>query len=100
MKINILEIIEKYNLSIRKIPNVVCEINDIRHLRPGDEIIETARGIKRCKRYKVPKNSGKYMVKEVNNNDSTVMWNSNIDNLADTLEESIKLFLAKKENNT
>jgi len=37
--------------------------------------------------------SGKFMVKQVNHNNTMVKWNIKTDNTADTLEESIKLFL-------
>lgn len=95
---DIYKIIEKYNLAIRRIPDKVCDIYSIQHLQEGDEIIELTNGVKRCKRYYAPKNAGKYMVKSINNNMSTVTWNPNSDNLSDTLDGSINLFLAKIED--
>ena len=114
---DIITIIEKYNLSTRRIPNILTETYEIRHYKEGDEIVTLTvdkvapelkasfaknfpEGRKFCRRYKVPKNAGKYMVKPVDNNMSTVQWNVKTDNLADTLEESILLFLSKIENNT
>lgn len=111
---NIVEIIEKYNLSIRRIPDILTETNDIRHYREGDEIViltvdkvapkfkksfaeRFPEGRKFCRRYKVPENAGKYMVKRVDNNFSAVSWDARKDNLADTLEGSIELFLAKEK---
>lgn len=90
------EIIEKYNLSIRYIPKESRETHEIRHFKEGDEIIEQY-GRKFCTRVKINKNGGKYMVKEVNDTSSMVQWNTDKNNLADTLEESIQLFLKKKE---
>ena len=92
---NIQWVIEQYNLSIRRIPNKVCEIHDIRHYQAGDEIIEN-NGRKFCRRYKIPKNAGKYMCKQVNDIGSIVRWNLKTDNLSDTLQESINLFLEKQ----
>ena len=40
--------------------------------------------------------SGKFMVKQVNHNTTMVKWNIKTDNCADSLEESIKLFLRSK----
>lgn len=96
---DIVAMIEKYNLSVRRIPNIVSETLDIRHFKDGDEILVSPNGRKFCRRYKVPANAGKYMVKPVDNNMSTVQWNVKTDNLANTLEESILLFLSKIENN-
>ena len=113
--INILEIIEKYNLSILRVPDKVTETYDIRHYKDGDEIITMTidkvapefknsfvknfpDGRQFCRRYSVPKNAGKYMVKSVNDTGSIVKWNANTDNLADTLENSIKLFLSKNSS--
>jgi hypothetical protein len=92
----ITEIIEKYNLSIRYIPKESRETNELRHFKEGDEIVKMY-GREFCTRVKKNENGGKYMVKEVNNNFSGVQWNTKKDNLADTLEDSIKLFLVLKE---
>jgi hypothetical protein len=92
---DVVAMIEKYNLSVRRIPNIVSEICDIQHYRDGDEILISPKGRRFCRRYRVPENAGKYMVQVVNNAFSQVQWNSKIDNLADTLEKSIELFLSK-----
>ena len=94
---NIIEMIEKYNLAIRRIPNNYTETYDIRHFKDGDIIIEKF-GRKFVQRTIIPNNAGKYMVKQVNNNMSTVTWNVHKDNLADTLEDSINLFLYNNIN--
>lgn len=86
--------IEKYNLSVRRIPNIVSETLDIRHFKDGDEILVSPNGRKFCRRYRVPENAGMYMVQSVNNTSSGVIWSKD-DNLADTLEKSIELFLSK-----
>lgn len=44
---------------------------------------------------KIPKNAGFWMCKKVSNTSSRVEWSSKTDNLAPTLEESVKKFLAK-----
>ena len=89
---DIIKMIEKYNLSIRRIPDEIVEVNEFRHYKPGDEVFEQY-GRKFVRRSYKPKNAGYYMCKSVNNNMSTIQWNSNKDNLSDTLEGSIQKFL-------
>jgi hypothetical protein len=95
--LDILLEIEKHNLSIRRIPDRVCEVNDIRHHRSGDEILELSPGKKFVRRYRVPKWAGYYMCKTIDETGSTVIWNVKKDNLAPNLEDSIKKFLNKLE---
>lgn len=89
---NIIETIEKYNLSIRRIPDKVVSVYEISHILPGDEIIGH-NGRQFARRTKIPKNAGKYMCQSVKNTSSMVQWNTKTDNLAPSLEESIALFL-------
>jgi len=93
-----LDIIDKYNLSIRKIPNEIVSILEYQHYKKGDEIV-TPEGYNRemVKRTIVPPNAGWYMVKQVNNAMSTVKWNKESCYLAPTLGESIALFMTSME---
>ena len=97
---DIVAMIEKYNLSVRRIPNKVSEVLDIRHFKAGDDLLVSLNGRKFCRRYRVPENAGKYMVKSVSNTFSSVDWNNDDKKtLADTLEKSIELFLSKDRLN-
>lgn len=110
---DILAIIDKYNLSIRKIPETVTELwtyYEGTPLKEGAEIITMTaedmgsstpkifnknfpNGRKFQKITKIPEHAGWYMCKTVNNTNSQVRWFIDKDNLAPSLEESIKKFL-------
>lgn len=93
---DILEIIDKYNLSIRKFPSSVTEVNEIQHKKEGDEEFTiTKEGAEKryCRREKIPTHAGWYMCKQLNDTYSMVRWDIKKDHLAPTLEESINLFL-------
>lgn len=111
---DILEMIDKHNLSIRKIPLQTVELYELQHYKEGDEIVTLTKeeqekrwrkesaerfikrfpeGRKFCRRIKIPDHAGWYMCKQVNSTDTTVRWNIKTDYLAPTLEESINLFL-------
>jgi hypothetical protein len=93
---DIVAMIEKHNLSVRRIPNKVSEVLDIRHFKEGDDLLVSSNGRKFCRRYRVPENAGKYMVKSVGNTFLSFDWNNDDKKtLADTLEKSIELFLSK-----
>jgi hypothetical protein len=99
---NIFEEITKHNLSVRRIPDGVVEVNEIRHRRDGDEVFTSLpsphfpNGRQFVRRVRIPKHAGWFMVKPVNDTGSIVRWNAKEDNLAPTLEESIALFLKGK----
>lgn len=97
-KMDIAKVIAQYNLSVRYIPLVTYGLHEMRYHKEGNEIIITENGRKLTKETIIPKNAGKYMIKQVNNTILTVQWNSHDDNLSDTLEGSISLFLSKIEN--
>lgn len=90
--LSIIQVIEKYNLSVRRIPDSVTEVNEIRHRKEGDEVI-TQYGRQFCRRTRIPEHAGWYMVKPINDTGSMVRWDAKKDNLAETLEGSIELFL-------
>lgn len=87
----LIEVIAKYNLSIRRIPDKVESTFAARSYKEGDTFSENKRFVTRVK---IPKNAGKWLVKQVNNSDSMVTWRLE-DCLADTLEDSIRLVLNK-----
>ena len=97
-----LEVIKKYGLSVRRIPESVYDVYEISHYKDGDEIVErkTARSgggfymRKMCKRTIIPDNAGHWMCKQVENTDSRTLWSIKTDNLAPTLEESVQKFLS------
>lgn len=92
---NVLDEITKHNLSVRRIPDGVVEVNEIRHRREGDEVF-MSKGRQFVRRVRIPEHAGWFMVKPVNDTGSIVRWNAKEDNLAPTLEESIALFLKGK----
>lgn len=87
-------LIEKHNLSIRRIPMEVQSLWSAHNVKEGDEIVEV-NGRQFVRTVKIPDHAGWYMVKQVNNTDSMVRWSYKTDNLAPTLQESIELFLSK-----
>lgn len=105
---DILKAIDKYNLSVRRIPDAVYRKMDFRYYEEGDdtELLTVDQvtykesfarnypnGRRFCIKKNIPDNAGKYMCKPVGNTDSRVKWNLKTDNLADTLAESVALFL-------
>ena len=99
---DLVALIEKHNLSIRRIPMAVHSLYEARHFKPGDEIIFMEKyGRDMCRHTTVPVHAGKWMCRSVSNTSSSVVWNIKTDNLADTLEQSIEMFLVKlsKEEN-
>lgn len=91
---DIISIITEHNLSIRRIPNIIPETYDIRHIKEGDEIITI--GTRRfCRRYRTPTHAGWFLCKPVNDTMAAVSWKFETDNLAPTLEQSIQMFLDK-----
>lgn len=100
---DLINTIVEYGLSIRQIPYSVSSCYEIRHFKEGDKIIErtvrTQDGfVKRqyCVRTNIPKNAGYWMCRQVKSTNSQVQWDSRIDNLAPTLEESVQLFLKNR----
>lgn len=91
---NTYDLILKYGISIRQIPEKVFEIYDIRHLKEGDEIVEQY-GRNFCKRTIIPKHAGYWMSQICRHTSSTICWRSVEHNLAATLEESVTLCVAK-----
>lgn len=89
---NILRIIEKYNLSVRKIPMIIVSIYEPRHYIEGDEFFEH-NGKTFIRRITVPENAGMYMVQQVNSTFSTIRWDTKKHYLARSLKKSITLFL-------
>jgi hypothetical protein len=94
---DIAAVIAEYSLSVRHIPRQLIEVNEIRHRRDGDEVFAAPNGRQFVKRVVIPKHAGMFMVKAVSNTFSTVRWDARKDNLAPTLEESIRLFLNKEK---
>lgn len=121
---NTLEIIKKYGLSIRQIPKEVVSLYSMLHRKEGNEIVyhdidmsnrkyelykkklinrqdfifddERQRAQRMfTKEVRIPKNPGFWMCKQVNSTNGSVTWNKKEDNLAPTLEDSVKLFLSK-----
>lgn len=110
----LIKLIADNNISVRRIP---IETVSCYRLNPGDVDRHAAKGIKFevfkgkrkqwCKDFKkfvypetefirvfkYPENGGKWMTKIVNDSGSIVRWNIETDNLADTLEQSVKLCL-------
>jgi hypothetical protein len=91
---DLIKLIDKYDLSIRRIPDEIVSLYDTRHATDDDEIVEH-NGRKFVKKVRIPEHPGWYMVKSVSNTDSLVRWNMKTDNLSDSLEGSINLFLSK-----
>ena len=89
---DLIAVIEKYNLCIRRIPEQVVSLWTAGNAREGDEIVEK-NGRKFVRKVHTPSHPGWYMVKAVNHSDCQVHWNIKKDNLAETLEGSISLFL-------
>lgn len=87
-----LSIIKEYGLSVRQIPEMTVSRYEMRHFKEGDEIINV-KGKDYCLRYRKPLNPGYWMCKQVQTTDSTVNWNIKTDNLAPSLELSVKLFI-------
>jgi len=115
---DILKIIKENGLSIRQIPDQVVALYELRHFTEGDTTVEeiirknvtqkdfeylskhfTDKTLIRfqggniyrkfCRRVKVPKDAGKWMVKEVHNTSTSVRWDSRTDIPFDTLEEAV-----------
>ena len=92
MTINELDkIIEKYNLSIRRIPDKIISRYEMRHHKKGNEIV-TIKKIKFTISTTIPKNAGMYMIKEVNHNNTIVKWSQGIFT-GNTIQEAIQNFL-------
>lgn len=88
----ILEIIEKYNLMVRRFPDKEIGLHEMRHHKEGNEIVTD--GTRQFTReITIPKLAGYWMVQQSRNCLSNVAWNIITDHLAPTLEESIQLFL-------
>lgn len=93
---DLIKLIEKYNLAIRRIPDKIINLYDMRHYKDGDELyLSDITGKQYVQRVRIPKYAGWYLVKEVNSTGSIVKWDIKKDNLAETLEESINLFISK-----
>jgi hypothetical protein len=120
----ILSAIVNHGLSIRQIPKTVTSLHEVRHAKPGDNIVEHelfGHDFDRLKRYvtssdnwrfddasrrvfrryvrtiRTPKYAGFWMCQQVTNTSSTVLWRKTDHNLASTLEESVRIFLAKSK---
>ena len=92
----ILEAIEKHNLSVRRVPNAVYGTYEMRHHKEGNEIIEI-KGRQFTKETTIPKHAGWYMVQPIKNIWSTVHWSFKTCFPAPTLAGSIEFFLEAKD---
>ncbi len=97
----LLSIIEKYNLSIRRIPLTVTLRWLLSRVPKPNEKVVLVNDRHFIKEVKIPINPGCYMVQSVNNTLSQVhwQWNSTSDTFGKgaTLEEAIENFLSKQE---
>lgn len=103
---NAIDIIEKYGLSVRRIPLTVTSCFDVRHYeqhkkafaKDASVIISEPfthtynSGVNRqfFREQRTPENAGYWMCKQVENTCSMVRWDKKTDNLAPTLEESVQ----------
>jgi len=119
---DMIQIIEKYGLSIRQIPKETRALYDMRHHKEGNKIVYSSLDMEHInyipfkkkrgddsglifddanqtikRRYTevltVPNKAGYWMCKQVKSTSSSVQWNIKKDNLASTLEKSLQLFL-------
>ncbi len=93
---DILDCIDKNNLSVRRIPNRIVNLWTFTKRYEGDVFVFRNNREFR-EEVKIPERGGWYMVQEVNDTNSMVRWNYKRDNLAPTLSESIELYLKNKE---
>jgi 23S rRNA maturation mini-RNase III len=92
---DISKMMNKYNLSFRRIPDRITNTYELRHHKPGNKVIYR-HGIAFTQETVIPKNAGMYMTKQVDHNMSTLEWNIKKDFLASSLEKSIGLFLKER----
>jgi hypothetical protein len=92
---NVIEIIDKFNLSIRRLPDKVINCYDMRHHKEGNKIITANNGRQFSQKTTIPEHHGWYMCKQINNTMSMVRWSYKEDNLSPTLEGSVEMFLTK-----
>lgn len=90
----IIEAIDKHCLCVRKLPNQIVSVHEIRHRQSGDEVIMYC-GREMCRSTRIPKHAGWYMVKPADDTGSITRWDLKTDNAAPTLEGSVKLYLSK-----
>jgi hypothetical protein len=89
-----LNIIDKYCLSVRKLPEKIISTYEMRHHVEGNEIVEL-HGRKMTRQTKIPVHAGWYMTTQTRDTGRIVMWDIKKDCLAPTLKESLSLFLEK-----
>lgn len=95
----ILQLIEKYGLSVRQIPQKVISTLDIRHELPGDKVKTVTYNAGQpnefprtyCQRERIPKNAGWWMSKVMKDTGETVIWSADKDHLTPTIAESVQM---------
>jgi hypothetical protein len=86
-------IMERYSIAIRRIPNVNIGVYEMRHYKDGDEIV-IRNGKEYAKRTVINKTGGDYLVVPMNTTNSSPSWANSF--RGKSIEEAVNKFLASK----